>query len=374
MRMWQSKNSKPLRVLMVCTVPTAASGIPMVMFNLLRGMDCSGLEIGYVSINEPEERFRRELEERGVRVWVVPRKLSSPWAYVWKLTKIARHYDILHAHGNSATLLLEMLAAFLAGVKVRGAHSHNTTCTQKSIDRAARPLFYALCNFRLACGEAAGKWLFGKRGFHVINNGVDTDRFRFDEVDRQNLRSHLGLDGCRVIGHVGNFVEAKNHPFLIEVFAEVEKRMPEARLLLLGGGDGRDAVMRMVEERRLKEKVVFAGSVADTEKYMSAMDIVVMPSLFEGLPLTLVEEQASGLNVLVSDAVTTQADMTGLLKFKPLVDGAESWGEAVAQMLTGYKQEEREMNSACAIKRIRENRYDIRVVAEELKQIYISLR
>lgn len=369
-----SEKNRPLRVLMVCTVPTAASGIPMVMFNLLRGMDRDGLEIGYVSINEPEVCFRKELEEMGVKVWVVPRKLSSPWAYVWKLTKIARHYDILHAHGNSATLLLEMLAAFLAGVKVRGAHSHNTTCTQKSIDWAARPLFYALCNFRLACGEAAGKWLFGKRGFHVINNGVDTYRYRFDEVDRQNLRSHLGLDGCRVLGHVGNFVEAKNHPFLIEVFAEVVKRMPEARLLLLGAGDSRYAVERMVAEKGLKDKVVFAGSVADTEKYMSAMDIVVMPSLFEGLPLTLVEEQASGLNVLVSDAVTTQADMTGLLKFKPLEDGAEKWGEEVARMLIGYKQEERDKNSTCAIKMIRENRYDIRVVAEELKQIYISLR
>lgn len=369
-----SEKNRSLRVLMVCTVPTAASGIPMVMFNLLRGMDRAGLEIGYVSINEPDARFRKELEEMGVKVWVVPRKLSSPWTYVWQLTKIARHYDILHAHGNSATLLLEMLAAFLAGVKVRGAHSHNTTCTQKSIDRVARPMFYALCNFRLACGEAAGKWLFGKRGFHVINNGVDTYRYRFDEVYRQNLRSHLSLDGCRVLGHVGNFVEAKNHPFLIEVFAEVEKRMPEARLLLLGAGDGRDAVERMVDEKGLKDKVVFAGSVADTEKYMSAMDIVVMPSLFEGLPLTLVEEQASGLDVLVSDAVTTQADMTGLLKFKPLEDGAEKWGEEVARMLIGYKQEERENNSACAINRIRENRYDIRVVAEELKQIYISLR
>lgn len=370
----QSKNGKPLRVLMVCTVPTAASGIPMVMFNLLRGMDRAGLEIGYVSINEPEERFRRELEEMGVKVWVVPRKLSSPWTCVWKLTKIARHYDILHAHGNSATLLLEMLAAFLAGVKVRGAHSHNTTCTQKSIDRAARPLFYALCNFRLACGETAGKWLFGKRGFHVINNGVNTERFRFDSDSRQKIRDLLGLKDSFVIGHVGNFVEAKNHPFLIEVFAEVVKRMPEARLLLLGAGDGRDEVERMVEDKGLKGKVVFAGSVADTEKYMSAMDVVVMPSLFEGLPLTLVEEQASGLNVLVSDAVTTQADMTGLLKFKPLEDGAESWGEEVVRMLIGYKQEEREKNSACAIKRIRENRYDIRVVAEELKQIYISLR
>lgn len=331
-------------------------------------MDRSPFEIGYVAINEPDDFYRKKLDDLGVALHIVSRKLSTSLQYIKDLARVAKGYDIIHVHGNSATMVLEMIAAKIAGVKVRAAHSHNTTCSMKKIDACSRPLFHTLCNLRFACGKEAGKWLYGKRNFNIINNGIDCNRFVFNDGDRDRIRKELGINNETLIGHVGNFVEAKNHYFLIKVFKVVLDRGVDARLLLLGDGKLRKEIEQQVQVLDIDDKVIFAGSVDNTNEYLSAMDMVVMPSIFEGLPLTLVEEQANGLPVLASDVITADADMTGLVKYKSLEDSTLDWAEEIIDILSNRKRNLDESHKA--INKIKDSGYDINLVSQNLVETY----
>ena len=238
----------------------------------------------------------------------------------------------------------------------------------KKIDSFSRPLFHALCNLRFACGKEAGKWLYGKRSFIIVNNGIDCNRFVFNESERCKIRKKLGFDKELIIGHVGNFVEAKNHTFLIDVFKSLLDRGVDARLLLLGDGRLKNDVEARVRVLKIEDKVFFAGSVNNTNEYLSAMDMIVMPSLFEGLPLTLVEEQANGLPILASDVITAHANMTGLVNYKSLDDPKEVWLKSIVEILSN--SERNFVGSLKAIERIKDSGFDINMVSQNLVDSY----
>lgn len=356
---------------MVCTVPTDKSGIPMVIFNLLKAFDRSDMQIGYVSINEPDEFFRKELDSLGVTLHVIPRTIKKSLGYISALAKVARDYDVMHVHGNSATMVLEMIAARIAGVKGRMTHSHNTSCNLKKVDALARPLFYRLCNMRVACGDAAGKWLFRNRDFHILNNGIDTAKFRFNPEKRVQIRQELNIkDSETVVGHIGNFLEVKNHRFILSVFREFLEIVPESRLLLCGNGPLMDEMKEMATTLGISERVIFAGSIPNPQDYMQAMDTIIMPSHYEGFPLTMVEEQANGLPILAADTITDKTNLADLVTFKSLDEGADVWANELYRIIS--KAERTTECSDKAIKKIISNKYDITEVARELKDLYNS--
>ncbi len=364
-------DEKNIRVLMVCTVPTGKSGIPNVIFNLMESMNKDRLSLGYVSINKPDEFYCARLKNIGANLHYIERKLSNPLAYVLSLAKVAKNYDIIHVHGNSATMVLEMIAAKIAGIKVRICHCHSTTCSKKTIDKYSRWLFYLLCNGRLACGKEAGKWLYRNRTFRVVNNAISTANNQFDSNKRLSIRSKLGLtEKDFLIGHIGNFVEAKNHKFLIKVFSELLKSRPDTKLILLGDGQLMEESIKYIAEKGVKEHVIITGSVPSPSDYMQAMDMVVMPSIYEGLPLTLVEEQANGLSILASDVITPDANMAGLITYKSLDEGVIAWSEKISEMISEVKHNTE--TSELAIGRIKDAGYDITVVAQQLKAFYLK--
>ena len=358
------------KVLFVCTVPTDKSGIPNVICNLLSALDPKWFHIGYVSINKPSELFKEKLATINASLYVIPREISHPLRYINNLSKVAREYDIIHVHGNSATMVLEMMAARISGVRVRIAHSHNTTCSMKAIDTIARPLFYRLCNGRLACGTEAGKWLFGDKNFAVINNGINIHKFRFVEASRELVRSRLGIRDEFIIGHIGNFVEQKNHSFLLDVFLSFTRLQPKTKLLLLGDGPLRNSIESKVETYNLTDKVIFAGSVDHPEEYMNAMDIVAMPSLFEGLPLTLIEEQANGLHIVAADTITPDANISGNVRYLPLSD-CDQWALIIKNMLENTHHNT--VSSEKAVEKIKAAQYDIESVSKNLSEYYYHL-
>ncbi|ROT24337.1 glycosyltransferase family 1 protein [Muribaculaceae bacterium Isolate-113 (HZI)] len=368
-KIFMSSEKGKIKLLIVNTVPTDKNGITNVIFNLLEAMDRKNMTIGYVSINDPEEYYKERLNKIGVTLHVIRRKISSPWHYIKKLTRIAREYDIMHAHGNSATMVLEMIAAKSANVKVRAAHSHNTKCNMKVIDALSRPVFYRLCNLRMACGQDAGRWLFGNKFFHIINNGIDTHKYEYNAYQRDIIRQSLDVQDKFVIGHIGNFTDAKNHSFLIDVFAEYYKTNNRSVLILLGDGILREDIEKKVINLELKHSVIFIGSVNNPEDYMNAMDIIIMPSKHEGLPLTLIEEQANGLKIIASDNITADANLTGLISYLSLTNGTIRWAESIKN--THSIIDSRNMSiSKDAIHLIETKDYDIFGIANKLKNIY----
>lgn len=359
----------PIRLLMVNTVRTTQNGQTMFLLNYLRHMDRSGMQVGFVAANSVEQWVRDELSEMGVALHELPFRNRKPLKYVRALKKLIREegYQIVHAHGNSATLASEMLAAKLAGVPVRIAHSHNTRCNHILVHRMLSPLMLRCANARFACGQEAGEWLFGKRDFEIIRNASDAEKYGFDAEKRNEVRSGLGLNDRTVIGTVGSLNEQKNPLFLLDAFSEARKRNDRLHLLHVGDGNLRPQVEEKIAQLGLQGHVTLCGKRNDVPDLLQAMDMMVLPSVYEGFPCVLVEWQLNGLYALVSDAVTRDCDMTGRLKYLPL--DAEKWAQEMAKA----SPEDRGTISAECAEKVAQAGYEIKAEAARLKQMYMDL-
>lgn len=355
------------KVLIISTVGLIYDGITSVILECLRAMDRSGIEFYIASTIECKPGIKKQLENMGCVIVDFPNRRTNPLGYFIELVKFIRKKKIkvVHAHGNSATLSVEMVAAKLGGAKTRIAHSHNTRCDQVKADKLLRPIFYLSYTHALACGEEAGRWLFKSRKFTILNNGRDINRFSFHPEIRKSMRSQLGIDDELVIGHVGGFVEQKNHIFLIEIFKEIKKMVPNARFYLIGDGKLRSEI----EEKVNNSDVSFLGVVDNVYDYLNVMDAMLLPSLFEGLPLVAIEWQLNGLPALLSDTITKECVLMENISFFSLNDKPEKWAKNIIEMA---RSNNREQNSRQARKSAKELGFDIKVSAKILRNMYLN--
>lgn len=361
---------KTLKVLVINTVPTIYDGITMTMLNYGLNMDRSNLRMDFLAINEVESSIRERIEATGSRLYELKcRSTKKLPLYILKLAALIRKngYDVVHAHGNSCTLSFEMAAALLGGAKVRCPHSHNTKCAHDRAHKLLRPVFDLCYTNGFACGEEAGHWLYRNKPFVVLNNGTDTDKYRFDAQVREEFREKLHLNGKVAVGHVAHFTYHKNHPFLIESFRKVADVNPDYVLVLIGDGKFRPQIEEQVKRLGLEEQVIFAGTTTDIPQMLSAMDVMVLPSLYEGLPNVVIEWQTSGLPVLAADTITKECKLTDLVSFLPLNE--DTWAEGI---LNCDYRIDRETSSKRAIEEIKKAGFDIHVQAEKLRELYFE--
>lgn len=359
-----------MKILVINTVPTDKNGITNVIINYLNAMG-NDVAFDYVAINNPNAFYVNFLKEKGATLYSFKRK--NVLGYIWSLYKIIKqnNYDAIHVHGNSHTVVLELLAAKLAGCKVRIIHAHSTGCNSVALHKLLAGLFDSLCTDRLACGESAGKFMFGLKPFKIINNGVDVENFSFDNNARRALRVKLALTETDIlIGHVGYFMPVKNQSFLIDVFAELAKNDSRYHLVLIGDGAMRTEIEQKVASLGLTNKVTFTGNIDNVSEFLNAIDIIIMPSLYEGLPLTLVEQQANGLQCVVSDTITAEADKTGNLRFLSLQAPILDWVHTVEN---SHCMQNRELRSKNAIVAIEKAGYSIRKEAKKLVEYYEAI-
>ena len=273
---------------------------------------------------------------------------TRPSAYYKNTLRLLRDggYDCVHIHGDVAYLLLIFAkAARRAGVKRIILHSHAA-----GIDGGSRRLkaaLHRLCRGALlrcatdfaACSDRAAAWMYPRLDVSrvkMVKNGVELERFAYDPAMRARIRGELKLEDAFVVGHVGRFAYQKNHEYLLDAFAAMRRRLESARLLLVGEGVLFDEIRAKAARLGLERDVIFYGASNDVGKLMQAMDLLALPSRFEGLPVVGVEAQAAGLPVLFSDRVTRQAELTARVRFLP-IDAAsvESWGEAAREAAEG---------------------------------------
>ena len=361
----------PVRVLQVLTVPFKQNGITRCVMNYVSRFEATRVRCDLVAPNEPDEESAKLIERTGGQVFVVRHRNSDPLGYIHQLSLIVseRNEQIVHAHGNSATLAFEMIAAKLGGAKIRIPHSHNTTCKMKLADKALRGMFRRNYTNAMACGEAAGRWLFGDKPFTVLLNAIPAEHFHFDGNKRAFARGEYGVsEDAFVVCHVGTFNEQKNQRFLIEAFALLLKRKPDSVLMLVGEGDLEAVCRERAKALGIEEQVKFLGSLADVSSVLSAADVFALPSLHEGLPLTLIEAQCAGLPCVASVFVTRESKLTNLVSFSG-IDRAESFAEALASV----EAVNREQASDEAIAQIRAAGYDVTNNAETLIKWYETL-
>lgn len=354
-----------LKIAMVA-VDLSRTGISTVIMNYCRNIDLTRCQIDLIVGNRIVPEYRKECDALGVRIIEVPFKLENAKGYYLALFKnlSAKKYDIVHVHGNSAMITPELAIAWLKGIKVRIAHSHNTTCEHVKVEKILRPVFNMLYTHGFACSTAAGHWLFGDNDFYVIPNGFETEKFKFSQNKRDEIRSQLNLSKKFVIGHIGQFNAQKNHQFLLRVFTKIAEQRDDAVLLLIGNGPDKEKIMGLIDEHTYKDRIIVYGESDHPEDLYCAMDRFVFPSKFEGLGIVLLEAQISGLACVASDVVPSEAIISDNVTSLSLNDSLSVWANNILQ----DNQIEREHYYARNLQNI--SKYDITVNARQLINIY----
>lgn len=309
-----------------------------VLMNYFRHVDRSQIVFDFFCYVTPDETHRAEIESLGGRCYVMNGhgrigRIRSALGQL--LEQHAGQYPVAHLHDPALTRFLYPVA-HRHGVRSFAVHSHATAYSDSRLRSARNWLVCrnigAYSDVRLACSRAAGDFLFGRRGYEELPNAIDVETYRFKEPVRTDVRAQLGLDDAPVVGHVGRFSEQKNHRFLIDVYTELARLRPEVRLMLVGDGPLRPGVEGIVAERGLADRVLFLGDRKDVAALYQAMDMFLLPSLYEGLPMVGVEAQCAGLPLVCSKEVTDEVSI-GEATFLPLETSARQWAHQVSQAL-----------------------------------------
>lgn len=315
-------------------------GAETFLMNILRTIDRDNYKFIFLCYGDATFDFENEINNLGgelVRVKDV--KDVGIAEHLKDIRKIIKKYkiDVVHAH-TYYNSMFALIAGYMMGVKTRIVHSHNTRSESRpSLKKRA---YFAISNLMirifatefLACGVDAGRALFGKtKSFTVIPNGINVNQFKFKSSRRKEVRDELRIeDNVTVILHAGRFEEQKNHEYLIDIFRRYYKLNRNSVLILVGRGPLEDDIKILVDDYGLKDHVYFLGVRSDMANLYSAADFFVFPSLFEGLPVVLVEAQASSLSCIVSDTIDRAIDITGLVSFASIASGgADKWAKHI---------------------------------------------
>ncbi|MBQ6999988.1 MAG: glycosyltransferase [Oscillospiraceae bacterium] len=370
---------KPTKIVVVC--PLEVGGVGNMMINIQRHLNREVFNFDYLVLHDQKEAqedtvFALGSEKIIVTADDIPLRLLRPFVRIGRFKKVCREKGIkvMHFNVDSALSLTNILGARLGGVKYVTIHIHtagfvDASFLSKLSHYALRPFMPLLCDRFWACSHKAAEFAFPasvvkNKRYEVLPNGIELDKFDYREEVRRRVRRELGVEGKFVVGHVGRFTEAKNHMFLIDLFKALREKDSNAVLVLFGVGELMEQVKEKVAREGLADSVIFYGVSDRIYDMWQGMDVFVMPSIFEGLPVAGVEAQVSGLPCVFSTCVTKEVDLTGEPVFLDLEAPMEQWVEAVL----AAKNQPRISH----IETIRKANYDIQQTADTLTEVYLE--
>ena len=358
-----------------------SGGIESFLHNVIRQMDLSRLEIDIVAAQMCESVFTAGLKEKGVHFYELSgsqRRLGQNHRIFKQLLK-ERQYDVVHLHIFQGLSLYYVYLAKKAGVPVRIAHSHNTALRQSRtrrlkmlIHNAAKCFLAKNATDFWACSRLAAEFMFPqsvleKKKYEFIPNGIDVEKFRFNNKVRNQIRKDLDIEGKLVIGNVGRLCYQKNQEYLLEVFAKLQTQGPDSVLLLVGEGELKAELQQQAEKLGVADKVIFYGVTDKVEQLLWAMDVFAFPSRFEGLGIVVVEAQAAGLPVVCSDNVPDEAVVTDLVQKVDLSSGADIWAETILHCQT-------DLNRLAFNEQVRKYGFAVEDVSGRIEKMYLGLK
>lgn len=291
------------------------AGTETFMLNVVQASDRTRFHYDFLIFRPSKNKYSELANSLGCRFYSIVPRAKSPIKYLNGLDSFfkthAKDYDAVHWCGGDVSSIAPIFFAHKYGIKNIIVHAHNSSCTglhTRLLHSLFRRLLPSFCTHFFACSSLAAKFFFGNRKTIIIKNGIDLKKYKFDNAIQKQYRNKLGIDDdTLVIGHIGRFEKVKNHIFLIDIFSELLKRRKNSVLMLIGIGSLEATIREKVNKLGLEKNVIFMGERNDIEKCLQAMDIFVMPSLYEGLPFVLVEAQAAGLPCLISDTINDDA-------------------------------------------------------------------
>lgn len=363
-----SKN-KTIRVLQI-GMHDQLGGVEVFLMNYYRHINKKNIQFDF--INHCDSLcFSDEIESMGGKIYNVENFKKNVFSYYFKMKKIIKenNYEIVHINLLSCSNILPIIAAKRCKVKKIIVHSHNNGMPDSILKTILhfinKRIITNSANVFWACSDSAGKWMFGNKKYEIIKNGIDINKFIYNETDRLIIRRRLNISESKyVIGHIGRFEIQKNHEFIIDWFDKISKKYSETVLLLVGTGSLFDDINNRVKKLGLEKKVFFVGVVNDPEKYYSAMDMFMLPSKFEGLGIVNVEAQANGLPCMVSDVVPKEVKLSKNFEFINLND-PEKWITIFDNLKN--KKINRNLNNEII------KQYDINYLSKELEKKYTTM-
>lgn len=368
-----------VRVLLVLDQIDRNSGVSSVVMNYYANIDRSKVSMDFLLYEKPKDRVLAYLKINGSNVYDSghPTKLGIQTYQRVIQSFFKEHegeYQVVHVHiPNAAFVVLKYAKKY--GVQTRIIHSHNSRGADGQIKKIRNYVLnkkgISYANQYFACSKSAGEFLFGKKHSKqvtVIRNAISLDKYRFDFNARTRMRRELQIgENTLLLGHVGRFVPQKNHSFLVKIANCLKDKNIDFKMLLLGGGELENQIREQVASGGLQEQVIFAGVVSNAKEYMDAMDIFVLPSLYEGLPCVCVEAQANGLPCLISSNVTKEVELSDKVRFLEIKD-PDQWVNAILEMSKLKRIEKNLEETGC----FRLHEYDIISQAKNLEEKYLS--
>lgn len=359
--------NKPIKILNI--VPNMrAAGIETFIMNVYRNIDREKIQFDFLVHNSKREFYDDEIERLGGKIYRLSLKDDKNiFKYIRDLDqffKTHKEYNIIHGHMQSMMPLYLFLAK-KNNITTRIAHSHNNSY-EKSAKGIILHIFSRLSKYfstiNFACSEDAGKYLFKNRKFEVINNGIDINKFQFDEQTRNKIRKKLDIKENEILfGNIGRMEKQKNQKFLIDVFKKVYTKQKNVKLLIIGTGSLEKKLKKQVNKLNLKNQIIFLKNINNVNEYMQGMDLFLLPSLYEGLGIVLIEAQMNGLHCIATkDTVATETRITSNIEYLKLEK--DLWIEEICK----YKIKEREIKENEAIRQ-----FSIDNVAKNLQEKYI---
>lgn len=324
-------------------------GAETFLMKIYRQLDRTKYQMDFCICNQNHNFYEDEIRQLGGVIYHLPIKSKHPISFYWKLYRLIqqKHYTYVLRLGSTIYQAFDLYIACLAGAKIRAFRSCNANAKLSPwliiLHKLLRKIIMKIVNVKIAPSDLAGQFAFGAGMDTIfINNGLDTSLFRFSAQLRQEYRTQFNMNNQLVIGHIGRFNdEQKNHLFLIDIFHEIVKKHPSSILCLVGTG-ARECILRdYVKELHLDSYVKFLGQRNDIAQLLNAFDIFVFPSLFEGMPNTVIEAQTNGVPCLISNTITKQVGITDWVYFMSLKESAKKWAEKALTVSQNHSINER---------------------------------
>lgn len=344
------------------------------VMNLYRKMDRNQIQFDFIADSRDNAYYAREIEELGGKIFYFPKfngtnyfKIKSTWKNFFSDHK---EYKILHSHVRSyASLYIPIARSY--GVKTI-IHSHTTSNGSGIASIAKAILQYPLryqADYFVGCSAEAGKWLFGKKvvesnRYFAIPNAIDAEAYRFNPDIRRKYRAELGLCDETTYIHVGRFHPAKNHAFLLNLFAQIHKQNEHTKLILVGDGDLRNEIESQIRTLQIESAVILTGNRSDVANLLQAADCFLLPSRWEGLPVVAVEAQAAGLPCFLSETITRDINISPLVHYVSIDNGPEPWLQALRDADTSRKN---------VLSQIKDAGFDVNSTVAWLQDFYSGL-
>ena len=350
-------------------------GAENMLMNLYRKIDREKVQFDFVVHTDRKSFFEDEILSMGGRIYRAPKyNFVNHFKYKkWWNKFLCEHkeYGVIHGHLYSIAPIYLGVARKYGLKTIIHSHSASDRASMKNILKAYLKSKAGTCaDYLFACSEAAGKWLYGrsvseKENYILLKNAIDTEKYVYNEDTVRKVRDEFKLGDKFVVGHVGRLFGPKNHMYLIDVFCEILKKKPDAMLMLVGTGPMKEEIEVRISERGITESVIMTGVRSDVHRVMQAMDCFAFPSLYEGLPVTVVEAQTASLPCFVSDAVTDEICITNLVKRLSIEKSPKEWAEEILKITEIFKKRNTRQE-------IIDSGYDIASTAEWLENFYLK--